>query len=148
MIYTQQTMLHTTLYIPSYKPPIQKVMDVVAVPSIGKTQLSTIEEGYSCEGILLLGNQLLTTLLVETKLTYITSLSEQSLHALYFSNYKSLLTNLPLELSDIPVHTLIEHKNMVQWAKTLSIHHHLIDATTLHLSLLLELNVHFITKEV
>lgn len=91
-----EEMFYETLYIPSHKPPLLKIVKNDILPEVSQYQAITTPKGRSYGGDTLTGILLPTLIHLQAKIIYITSAKDQTLHTVHYSFFK----NIPLSLEE------------------------------------------------
>ncbi|MGL4453139.1 MAG: hypothetical protein ACRCTZ_18410 [Sarcina sp.] len=98
--YFKEELLDDVLVIPSQKPDMQRVLDIVACTNIVDFKLIETEIAYSYEGQRLTGKKLAIEIRIKEKLSYVADVPEQSAHAIQYENLKSIFIILPEMIED------------------------------------------------
>ena len=94
-IYFKEELLDDVLVVPSQKPDMERILDIVAWAEVEDYKLIETEVGYSHEGQRLTGKKLVTEIKIKEKLTYVADVPEQSGHAAHYEKLKSIFVILP-----------------------------------------------------
>ena len=98
--YFKEELMAEVLTIPSQKPDIERVLDVIVWPEVMDMHLVETEVGRSNEGQYLTGIKLVVELKIKEKVTYVACEPTQSVHAAHFETYKSMFIILPEKIGD------------------------------------------------
>lgn len=96
------------LVIPTHKPAISKIVDIILIPEVLDYELIHTEEGLSYEGQRLTGLQLLVSLKLQEKLTYIAQTPDQTIHGVHYTQFKSSFIVLPIEINQRSTQLLVQ----------------------------------------
>lgn len=101
--YFKEELISKVLQIPSQKPDIERVLDVMVSASVENTKLIETPIGMSNEGQNLSGIKLVVEVRVKQKVLYVAEEDTQSVHASHFETLHSLFVILPNQVdgSDI-----------------------------------------------
>lgn len=84
-----------SLYVPSHKPPLLKLIKSDIIPEINNYHLVPTPKGHSFEGDILTGLSLMVLISLNQEVTYISNTSLQSTHAIHYTFLKSIILDIP-----------------------------------------------------
>ncbi|MGL5675378.1 MAG: hypothetical protein ACRDDX_03100 [Cellulosilyticaceae bacterium] len=93
--YFKDTVIQEILTLPSEKPDIERIQNIMVWPQIEDIKLIPTEKGVSNEGQVLTGLKLLVKLRLKQKVLYVADRCTQSLHAAHFDNITNLFIVVP-----------------------------------------------------
>lgn len=96
--YFKQEIIGELLEIPSQKPDMEDLLNVMVWPEIEAINLIETKKGKSHEGQYLSGAKLIVEVKLLEKITYVANEPTQSVHAAHYETYKSMFVVLPEEI--------------------------------------------------
>ena len=96
----KEELLDDVIVVPSQKPDMERILDMVAWAEVEDYKLIETEVGYSHEGQRITGKKLVTEIRIKEKLTYVADVPEQSGHAAHYEKLKSIFVILPEMVGD------------------------------------------------
>lgn len=147
MSYSQSYCTHTPyreqLTIPSYKPRLLRVLDLVTRPEVFQYHFFDTPEGYSYEGEQLSGIVLVITLALNEKLTYLSLTPDEAMHVVQYIQYKSVSIFLPSMIHQQDTLTLLNNDHLHITPSVSSPYTKMLDCQTVYNSSLLHVQVAF-----
>lgn len=96
--YFKEELVSEVLLIPSNKPNIERVLDVLVSPVIEDYKVIETPLGVSNEGQNLSGVKLIVELRLKQKVTYVADEPTQTVHASHYETLKSMFVILPNDI--------------------------------------------------
>ncbi|MDK2802375.1 MAG: DUF3794 domain-containing protein [Oscillospiraceae bacterium] len=135
--YFKEETVSETLTIPSQKPDMERILDIMVWAEIENYKLIETEIGKSYEGQNLTGYKLIVEVSLKEKVTYVADRPEQSVHAAHFETLKSMFIILPKEINGKNICNLVDSKAISVTPYIEAVHAKMINARTLHKCVLL-----------
>ncbi|MEG0013679.1 MAG: hypothetical protein RR324_02350 [Cellulosilyticaceae bacterium] len=107
-IYSQEDAFCEILYIPHYKPELDRLLDIVILPDIVDYTSIPTPQGLSFEGERLTGLKISCRINFKIKISYLSTQLEQSIHSVHYDHLRTISFNVPVESSAPHLLSLIE----------------------------------------
>ncbi|MGL6174074.1 MAG: hypothetical protein ACRC1P_05645 [Cellulosilyticaceae bacterium] len=141
VMYFKEKIICDTLDLPMHKPPMERLLGVVAWPEVGHTDLIETYKGKSFEGQRLTGVKLGVEVNVKVKLTYVAQDKARTVHAVYYDLIKSTFVTLPEYVEGKKICDLVRANKLTVAAYIEDICARMIDEKSVHQSLMLLIDV-------
>lgn len=139
--YFKEELVTEMLSIPTQKPDMERILNVLVDPKIVSTRLVQTEEGYSNEGQRLAGYKLVVELNIREKVTYVADEETQSVHAAHFEKMKSIFIVLPKEINGVPTCDLFRADRIMVTPYIEAVKTRMLDARTIYKCMLLFVDI-------
>lgn len=106
--YFKEELICELLPIPSQKPDMERILNVMVWPEIKKLTIVETQKGVSNEGQQLGGIKLIAEVLLKEKLKYVADRPEQPVHAVHYDTLKSIFIILPEQIDGVKVCELLK----------------------------------------
>lgn len=131
------------LFIPPHKPDLFQIMDIIVSPEILDYSIVETPKGLSYEGQYMSGYKLLVDVALNEKLTYISSTEEQTIHAVQYTQFKSICIMLPESVNQKDTAPIIQSGLFSLHPSIEGIHTKILDSRTVQKCGLLLVHLNF-----
>ena len=140
-IYFKEEAITELLSIPTQKPDMENILDILVWPEIENVNLIETMEGVSNEGQRLTGAKLVVEVRLKQKVTYVAAEETQSVHAAHYEILKSMFVIIPDRIDGRKACDLLRSGKINVTPYIESVHFDMLDPRTIHKCVLLFLDV-------
>lgn len=137
----KEEVISERLVIPSQKPDIEKILNVIASVDVEDMNVVETEIGMSNEGQNLTGYKLVIELKIKEKVTYVAAEDCQSVHSAHYETMKSIFVILPKEYNGEDICSLVRADRVQVNPYIEATKASILDERTIHKCLLLLVDV-------
>lgn len=141
--YFKEEVISERLIIPSQKPDIERILNVIVSAEVEDVNLIETEVGMSNEGQNLTGYKLVVELKIKEKVTYVANEECQSVHSAHYESMKSMFIILPTEYNGEDTCSLVRADRIQVSPYIEATKAKMIDGRTIHKCVLLLVDVKF-----
>lgn len=139
--YFKEELVSEILTIPTQKPDIERVLDILVWPEIENIKLIETPVGVSNEGQRLSGAKLVVEVRLKQKVTYVANEPTQSVHAAHYETLKSMFVILPTEVGENNICDLVRTNRINVTPYIEAVHFRQLDCRTIHKCVMVFLDV-------
>ena len=140
-MFFKEEILSDVICIPSQKPDMERILDLVAWLEVEEYNLIDTELGYSHEGQILTGKKLIIEIKIKEKLTYVANEPTQAAHAAHYEKIKSAFVILPEKYNGKYICDLVRAGRLIITPFVEDVCYRQINSRELHRSLMIFVDV-------